>query len=124
MALAMFSRVRHGHIALQQATALVEGCAGSRKAAHTGEIVESTDNMRRGGRHYYHAVCKHRADRRTDPEDIIAIDVALRRNDRDWFETLPDKINRHIVKSSITGIFSATSSTRTISWKGRKSDRA
>jgi len=29
-------------------------------------------------------------------EDILALDIALRRNDREWFEKLPPEIDRHI----------------------------
>ncbi len=32
-----------------------------------------------------------------DVEDILALDIALRRNDRDWFETLPPEITDQLV---------------------------
>jgi D-lactate dehydrogenase (quinone) len=38
-------------------------------------------------------------------EDILAFDVALRRNDRDWFETLPPEISKDIAISAYCGHF-------------------
>jgi D-lactate dehydrogenase len=38
-------------------------------------------------------------------EDIVAIDVALRRNDRDWIETLPVEIEARISKKILSGHF-------------------
>ena len=38
-------------------------------------------------------------------EDIIALDIALRRNDPDWFETLPDDIAAPIVHRLYYGHF-------------------
>ncbi len=38
-------------------------------------------------------------------EDVLAFDVALRRNDRDWFETLPPEITKDIVLSAYCGHF-------------------
>lgn len=37
--------------------------------------------------------------------DIVALDVALRRNDEDWFETLPDDLDRRIVARLYYGHF-------------------
>ena len=37
--------------------------------------------------------------------DIIALDIALRRNEIDWFEKLPDFIDRHLVKRLYYGHF-------------------
>jgi hypothetical protein len=34
-------------------------------------------------------------------EDIVAFDVALRRNDRDWVETLPDDLVAKLIVGSI-----------------------
>lgn len=47
----------------------------------------------------YHAV---HAD---DVEDILALDIALRRNDRDWFETLPPDITQSLSHSLYYGHF-------------------
>ncbi len=38
-------------------------------------------------------------------EDILALDIALRRNDRDWFEKLPPEIDQHIVHRLYYGHF-------------------
>ncbi|MBU9424279.1 hypothetical protein KTE97_17875, partial [Burkholderia gladioli] len=38
----------------------------------------------------------HRAIHAKDVEDIVALDIALRRNDRDWVETLPSEIDDEI----------------------------
>lgn len=38
-------------------------------------------------------------------EDIIPLDIALRRNDEDWFETLPAEINDKLVKRLYYGHF-------------------
>ncbi|MEM9341489.1 MAG: D-lactate dehydrogenase [Pseudomonadota bacterium] len=36
-------------------------------------------------------------------EEILALDIALRRNDRDWFETLPEEISQHLVRKVYYG---------------------
>ena len=38
-------------------------------------------------------------------EDILALDIALRRNDREWFEKLPPEIDQHIVHRLYYGHF-------------------
>jgi D-lactate dehydrogenase len=38
-------------------------------------------------------------------EDILALDIALRRNDSDWVEQLPEEISQHIVHSLYYGHF-------------------
>jgi D-lactate dehydrogenase len=38
-------------------------------------------------------------------EDIVALDIALRRNDRDWFERLPREIERPIICKLYYGHF-------------------
>ena len=38
-------------------------------------------------------------------EDIVALDVALRRNDKEWFETLPDQINQKFIHKLYYGHF-------------------
>ena len=47
----------------------------------------------------YHAV---HADK---VEDILALDIALRRNDTDWFETLPPEIDSQLVHKLYYGHF-------------------
>lgn len=48
---------------------------------------------------------RFRAIHGNEVEDIIALDVALRRNDRDWFETLPDEITGPILHKIYYGHF-------------------
>lgn len=38
-------------------------------------------------------------------ESILALDIALRRNDKDWFEQLPESISKHIEHSMYYGHF-------------------
>jgi D-lactate dehydrogenase (quinone) len=42
------------------------------------------------------AAVRYRAVHERDVEDIVALDIALRRNDRDWFESLPDDLRGRI----------------------------
>ncbi|MDE1180400.1 D-lactate dehydrogenase [Paraburkholderia sp.] len=42
------------------------------------------------------AAVRYRAVHHRDVEDIVALDIALRRNDRDWYERLPQKIESAI----------------------------
>lgn len=51
------------------------------------------------------AAIRYRAIHARDVEDIIALDVALRRNDRDWFETLPPQIAAPVVHALYYGHF-------------------
>lgn len=41
----------------------------------------------------------------SEVEDILALDIALRRNDREWFEKLPPEIDRHILHRLYYGHF-------------------
>lgn len=40
------------------------------------------------------AAIRYRAIHEKEVEDIVALDIALRRNDREWFETLPPEIDQ------------------------------
>lgn len=51
------------------------------------------------------AAIRYRAIHAREVEDIIALDIALRRNDSDWFERLPEAIERHIFKRLYYGHF-------------------
>jgi D-lactate dehydrogenase len=51
------------------------------------------------------AAIRYRAIHRSEVEDIVAIDVALRRDDRAWRETLPDDIERSIIHKLYYGHF-------------------
>lgn len=51
------------------------------------------------------AAIRYRALRRDTVEDIVALDIALRRDDADWFETLPPEIDAAIEKKLYYGHF-------------------
>ncbi|GAP24725.1 D-lactate dehydrogenase [Gluconobacter frateurii NBRC 101659] len=51
------------------------------------------------------AAIRYRAIHSKTAEDIVALDVALRRNDRDWFETLPQDIEDKIIVKLYYGHF-------------------
>jgi D-lactate dehydrogenase (quinone) len=48
---------------------------------------------------------RFRAVNGREVEDIVALDIALRRNDEDWFETLPPEIERSILYKLYYGHF-------------------
>ncbi|MGA7782104.1 MAG: D-lactate dehydrogenase [Paraburkholderia sp.] len=66
----------------------------------TGGFFECTDEE--GVKAFLHrfaaagAAVRYRAVHAREVEDIVALDVALRRNDRDWIETLPSDIEETI----------------------------
>jgi D-lactate dehydrogenase (quinone) len=51
------------------------------------------------------AAVRYRAIHRREVEDIVALDVALRRNDPNWFETLPEDLARPITHKLYYGHF-------------------
>jgi D-lactate dehydrogenase len=51
------------------------------------------------------AAVRYRAVHDKQVEDIIALDVALRRNDHDWFETLPSDVSAPILHKLYYGHF-------------------
>jgi D-lactate dehydrogenase (quinone) len=51
------------------------------------------------------AAVRYRAVHHREVEDIVALDIALRRNDRDWFEQLPQKIEQAITLKLYYGHF-------------------
>ncbi|WP_066798857.1 D-lactate dehydrogenase [Sphingomonas soli] len=51
------------------------------------------------------AAVRYREIHRDRVEDILALDIALPRNDRDWFERLPPEIDRQIVARLYYGHF-------------------
>lgn len=51
------------------------------------------------------AAVRYHAAHADEVEDILALDIALRRNDRDWFEALPPEINSQIVHKLYYGHF-------------------
>jgi D-lactate dehydrogenase len=51
------------------------------------------------------AAVRYHAVHEKEVEDILALDIALRRNDEQWFETLPEEINRDLVAKLYYGHF-------------------
>lgn len=51
------------------------------------------------------AAVRYRALHSEEVEDIIALDIALRRNDREWFEELPAEIEQHLTHKIYYGHF-------------------
>ena len=51
------------------------------------------------------AAVRYREVHRREVEDIVALDIALRRNDREWVETLPDDLERDMVHKLYYGHF-------------------
>src|SRR5262249_29426205 len=51
------------------------------------------------------AAIRYRAFHRRKVEDIVALDVALRRNDPHWFETLPEDVSKPIIHKLYYGHF-------------------
>ncbi|MEO1092676.1 MAG: D-lactate dehydrogenase [Pseudomonadota bacterium] len=51
------------------------------------------------------AAVRYQAVHRNDVEDILALDIALRRNDSEWLETLPPEIERQLVAKLYYGHF-------------------
>ena len=61
------------------------------------------------------AAIRYREVHRREVEDIVALDIALRRNDREWVEQLPQDVGAMWCTSSTTATSSAMCSTRTTS---------
>ncbi|WP_415902898.1 D-lactate dehydrogenase [Neptuniibacter sp. QD29_5] len=51
------------------------------------------------------AAIRYQIIHQNEVEDILALDIALRRNDPDWVEKLPEEISKHIVHSLYYGHF-------------------
>lgn len=51
------------------------------------------------------AAIRYRDTHRSTVEDIVALDIALRRNDREWVETLPAEMNEKILHKLYYGHF-------------------
>lgn len=78
-------------------------------AQASGDFFECTDDE--GNRAFLHrfaaagAAVRYRAVHGKEVEDIVALDIALRRNDRDWFEHLPEAVERPIAIKLYYGHF-------------------
>ncbi|CAN7321345.1 D-lactate dehydrogenase [Phenylobacterium sp. LjRoot225] len=74
-----------------------------------GEVFEcSPEEAERAFQHRFAvagAAVRYRAIHRCDVEDIAAVDIALRRDDRDWFERLPATISDRLVAKLYYGHF-------------------
>ena len=81
----------------------------SRYPSAQGDFFECTDDE--GEKAFLHrfaaagAGVRYRAVHDREVEDVVALDVALRRNDHDWFETLPDDMARPILHRMYYGHF-------------------
>ncbi|WP_087718536.1 D-lactate dehydrogenase [Salinicola salarius] len=51
------------------------------------------------------AAVRYRIMHRDTVEDIVALDIALKRSERDWFETLPEDVERPMIKKLYYGHF-------------------
>ncbi|CAG9217629.1 D-lactate dehydrogenase [Paraburkholderia tropica] len=75
----------------------------------SGDFFECTDEE--GSKAFLHrfaaagAAVRYRAVHGEEVEDIVALDIALRRNDRDWFETLPPNVEKPIAIKLYYGHF-------------------
>lgn len=79
-------------------------------AAHsTGDYFLCTDEE--GRKAFLHrfavagAAIRYRDTHRSEVEDIVALDIALRRNDREWVETLPQEMDDLIIHKLYYGHF-------------------
>lgn len=75
----------------------------------SGDFFECTeDEARKAFLHRFvaaGAAIRYRAIHSHEVEDIVALDVALRRNDEDWFEVLPDDVRSRIHMALYYGHF-------------------
>lgn len=75
----------------------------------TGSFFHCTDEE--GRKAFLHrfavagAAIRYRDTHRSEVEDIVALDIALRRNDREWVETLPQEMDELIVHKLYYGHF-------------------
>ena len=75
----------------------------------TGSFFHCTDEE--GRKAFLHrfavagAAIRYRDTHRSEVEDIVALDIALRRNDREWMETLPKEMDEMIVHKLYYGHF-------------------
>jgi len=78
-------------------------------AGASGDFFECTDEE--GSKAFLHrfaaagAAVRYRAVHGDEVEDIVALDIALRRNDRAWFERLPEAVERPIAIKLYYGHF-------------------
>jgi D-lactate dehydrogenase len=100
------------HLMLKMSDAGVEDARrllGAMFPSAQGAFFECTDDE--GEKAFLHrfavagAAVRYRAIHRRNVEDIVAIDVALRRNEMHWFESLPDDVAKPISHKLYYGHF-------------------
>ena len=106
-------RARYEHHLLLKVTASMaaetETCLRSRFPSSSGDFFACTRDE--GDAAFLHrfaaagAAVRYRAVHRNEVEDIVALDIALRRNDAEWFETLPPELASLIVLPLYYGHF-------------------
>ncbi len=78
-------------------------------ATHEGDFFEcDADEGRKAFLHRFaiaSAAIRYRDTHRSTVEDIVALDIALRRNDDEWFEKLPDSIEDKLISKLYYGHF-------------------
>jgi D-lactate dehydrogenase len=81
----------------------------SRFPSPQGDFFECTqDESEKAFLHRFAAAgagVKYQALHSGEVEDMVALDVALRRNDQNWFESLPEEIDRSILHKLYYGHF-------------------
>ncbi|MAG65705.1 MAG: D-lactate dehydrogenase [Pseudomonadales bacterium] len=86
-----------------------EHLSGFFSGRDTGDYFEcDEDEGRRAFLHRFAvagAAIRYREVHRREVEDIVALDIALRRNDRDWVETLPAELEKDMVHKLYYGHF-------------------
>lgn len=100
------------HLLLKMADAGIAEAAryfASRFPSATGDAFECTDEEAERALLHRFAVAgaavRYRALHRQEVEDIVALDVALRANERDWFERLPPELRSQIRAALYYGHF-------------------
>ena len=104
-------RYQH-HLILKMRDGGVDEAAGHLKeffAAREGDYFECSDREAKiAGLHRFAAAgaaVRYMAIHGSEVEDIIPLDIALRRNDRNWYESLPPEIENDLVHKLYYGHF-------------------
>lgn len=104
-------RYRH-HLTLKMRDSGIDEAAlflGSYFAGRDGDVFECTDREAKiASLHRFAAAgaaVRYMAIHSKEVEDIIPLDIALRRNDQDWYETLPSEIDELLVHKLYYGHF-------------------
>ena len=98
--------VRVANDSLEQTRTFLNDFFGERSSGAFFEC--DADEGRRAFLHRFAiagAAIRYREAHRREVEDILALDIALRRNDRDWVETLPPAMEQQIIRKLYYGHF-------------------